>query len=75
MTVGHQEGSLLGPAVLVLTHRPAHPQVSLFVFLCFLPTCSRGEVLVKGGAVLRSDLQEEAQDTGPSKSLMEELFV
>ena len=75
MTISHQEGSLLGPAMLVLTHRPAHPQVALFVFLCLLLTGCWGEAPLRGGggAVLRSDLQEKAQAATTREGLMEEL--
>lgn len=74
MTVSDQEGPLLGPAVIVLPQRPAHPQMSPFVFLSLL-LYSRELALVmeRGGAVLWSDFQEEVQVAISSKGLLEEI--
>lgn len=76
VTVGHQQGSLLGPAVFILTQRPTHSQVSLLVFLQILLTCSSRRALIQVcGAVLWSDLQKEAEGASPCQGFMQELCV
>lgn len=63
--------------MIVLPHRPANPQVSLFVFAFLLLARSRGEALVRRrrGAVFRSDLQEETQAARPNMGPVEEIRI